>query len=125
MIRKPLSIAMMLALTPVCSLAFSPYAQAVNAETLVKQSQAANGFLNLYFEPSSGELYVEANKLNQPFLLITSLPHGVGSNDIGLDRGQLGNTRMVQFEQHGPYIILKQLNTQYRASTTNLAEKPP
>lgn len=90
---------------------------------VVKQSQAAKGFLNLYYEPSEGELYLEVSRLNQPFLLVTSLPEGVGSNDIGLDRGQLGQTRMVQFERQGPYIQLKQLNTQYRANTQDAAEK--
>lgn len=90
---------------------------------VVKQSQVAQGFVNFYYEPNEGELYLEVNRLNQPFLLVTSLPEGVGSNDIGLDRGQLGQTRMVQFERQGPYIQLKQLNTQYRANTQNVAEK--
>ncbi|MBW8182754.1 zinc-dependent metalloprotease [Shewanella nanhaiensis] len=93
-----------------------------NTATLIKKSQAATGFTNLFYAKNSGDLYLEINKLNQPFLLLTSLPHGVGSNDIGLDRGQLGYTRLVQFERHGPYLILKQLNTQYRASSDNSAE---
>ena len=116
---KPHSIALALALvaTPMITLA------APNAATIVKQSQKASGFINLFYESQSGQLYLEANKLNQPFLLLTSLPQGVGSNDIGLDRGQLGTTRMVQFERHGPYLILKQLNTQYRADTDNKAER--
>lgn len=96
---------------------------ATSTASIIKKSQAATGFINLFYAKDSGELYLEANKLNQPFLLLTSLPHGVGSNDIGLDRGQLGQTRMVQFERHGPYLILKQLNTAYRASTDNAAEQ--
>jgi hypothetical protein len=51
------------------------------------------------------------------------LPQGVGSNDIGLDRGQLGDTRLVKFERYGNKVLLKQLNTQYRASSSNLAEQ--
>ncbi|MCK7630779.1 zinc-dependent metalloprotease [Shewanella sp. JNE10-2] len=90
---------------------------------IIKQSQEAKGFLNLYYETSQGQLYLEVDRLNQPFLLVTSLPEGVGSNDIGLDRGQLGQSRMVQFERQGPYIILKQLNTQYRANTLDIAEQ--
>ncbi|WOT04743.1 zinc-dependent metalloprotease [Shewanella youngdeokensis] len=96
---------------------------ATDSESIIKISQTAEGFINLFYAASSGELYIEANKLNQPFLLLTSLPHGVGSNDIGLDRGQLGQTRMVQFERHGPHLILKQLNTDFRASTDNAAEQ--
>lgn len=117
---KPYNIALAVALmsVPVVNVIAAP----VNTATLIKKSQAATGFTNLYYANASGDLYLEVNKLNQPFLLLTSLPHGVGSNDIGLDRGQLGYTRLVQFERHGPYLILKQLNTQYRASSDNSAE---
>lgn len=66
---------------------------------------------------------MEANHLNQPFLLVTSLPQGVGSNDIGLDRGQLGRTRMVQFERIGPDLILRELNTRYRAGSDYAPEQ--
>lgn len=94
-----------------------------NSAKLIKTSEVAQGFMTLFYEKRSGELYLEAKGLNQPFLLLTSLPHGVGSNDIGLDRGQLGITRMVQFECHGPYLVLRQLNTRYRAGTDNSAEQ--
>ncbi|QYJ79279.1 zinc-dependent metalloprotease [Shewanella acanthi] len=117
---KPNSLALAIVLLgmPTIGLAASePSAKAV------KQSQAAKGFFNLYYESASGELFLEVSRLNQPFLLVTSLPEGVGSNDIGLDRGQLGQTRMVQFERQGPFIQLKQLNTQYRAETQHVAEK--
>jgi len=119
-IMKPykLALAIALAAAPLTT----TYA-ATSTASIIKKSQAATGFINLFYAKDSGELYLEANKLNQPFLLLTSLPHGVGSNDIGLDRGQLGQTRMVQFERHGPYLILKQLNTAYRASTDNAAEQ--
>ncbi|WP_076412004.1 zinc-dependent metalloprotease [Shewanella sp. UCD-KL12] len=118
---KPYNLALAIALlsVPVVDVVAAPS----NTATIIKKSQSAKGFINLFYSKTDGELYLEANKLEQPFLLLTSLPHGVGSNDIGLDRGQLGYTRMVQFERHGPYLILKQLNTQYRASTDNAAEQ--
>lgn len=122
MLKRPLALAVMLALTPAIATSSNVYAQA-NAQTIIKQSTAAKGFLNLYYDNAQGELYLQADKLNQPFLLLTALPQGVGSNDIGLDRGQLGRTRLVQFEQQGPYVLLKQLNTQYRASSDNIAEQ--
>ncbi|GIU23570.1 zinc-dependent metalloprotease [Shewanella schlegeliana] len=114
-----LALAIALAVVPMTS----AVAATTNTATLIKKSQAATGFINLFYDKASGDLYLEANKLEQPFLMLTSLPHGVGSNDIGLDRGQLGRTRMVQFERHGPYLILKQLNTHYRADTDNAAEQ--
>ncbi|PKG58440.1 zinc-dependent metalloprotease [Shewanella sp. GutDb-MelDb] len=117
---KPYKLALAIALA---TMPLTSVNAATNTNTIIKKSQAATGFINLFYEKASGDLYMEANKLNQPFLLLTSLPHGVGSNDIGLDRGQLGRTRMVQFERHGPYLILKQLNTAYRADTDNAAEQ--
>ncbi|MGH1382319.1 MAG: zinc-dependent metalloprotease [Shewanella xiamenensis] len=117
---KPHSLALAILLLGLPALSV---AATLPSTKIVKQSQVAKGFLNFYYEPSEGELYLEVSRLNQPFLLVTSLPEGVGSNDIGLDRGQLGQTRMVQFERQGPYIQLKQLNTQYRANTQDTAEK--
>ncbi|QBF82478.1 DUF5117 domain-containing protein [Shewanella maritima] len=120
--RRSLALALLLASAPLFSLPASHVYAANDSQKIIKKSRHADGFLDLYYHPS-GELYLEVNKLNQPFLLVTSLPHGVGSNDIGLDRGQLGQTRLVQFERQGPYVLLKQLNTDYRATSDNLAEQ--
>ncbi|NMH66869.1 zinc-dependent metalloprotease [Shewanella salipaludis] len=123
---KPQRIGL-LALAGVSLLTMTQAAVAKSQDTspaaIVKQSHKAKGFINLYYSDERGELYLEANRLNSPFLLVTSLPQGVGSNDIGLDRGQLGQTRMVQFERQGPFLILKQLNTRYRADSDNAAER--
>jgi len=83
------------------------------------------GYFPFHYNPSDGKLLLEISpaQLNQPFLFQSSLPYGAGSNDIGLDRGQLGETRLVQFERYGNKILLKQLNTDYRANTANPAEK--
>ncbi|WP_229359907.1 zinc-dependent metalloprotease [Ferrimonas aestuarii] len=72
---------------------------------------------------NTGDLKVATPPLNQPLLLVTSLPQGLGSNDIGLDRGQLGSKRLVQFEQHNQHWVLRQLNTQYIASSSNAQEQ--
>ncbi len=81
-----------------------------------------SGYYSFYYDSESGKVYVAVDKLKQPFLLQQSLPYGVGSNDIGLDRGQLGNTYLVQFERFGDKVMLRALNTYYRANTANLAE---
>ncbi|MBB1382333.1 DUF5117 domain-containing protein, partial [Shewanella sp. SR41-2] len=123
MIRRSISLALLLAVTPATLLSNAAIAASDSAQKIIKNAEAAKGFINLFYDAKSAQLYLQADKLNQPFLLLTSLPHGVGSNDIGLDRGQLGQTRMVQFEQHGPYVVLKQLNTYFRASSDNVAER--
>ena len=47
---------------------------------------------------------------------------GIGSNDIGLDRGQLGNTRIVEFRRVGSKVLLVQPNYSYRANSDNTDE---
>ncbi|MCV2884540.1 zinc-dependent metalloprotease [Aestuariibacter sp. AA17] len=84
---------------------------------------AKEGFYTLYYDEQTDKVYVDIDTLSEPFLFQSSLPFGVGSNDIGLDRGQLGDTRLVSFERFGNKVLLKQHNTQYRASSSNAAEK--
>jgi hypothetical protein len=55
--------------------------------------------------------------------MLTSLPAGLGSNDIGLDRGLLGGERIVKFSKVGRKIMLVQPNYNYRAVTSDAAEK--
>ena len=65
---------------------------------------------------------MEIPRLDTEVLYITGLAAGLGSNDIGLDRGQLHDSRIVIFERVGPRILMVQPNYEYRASSTNAAE---
>jgi len=73
------------------------------------------GYFNLYWDPQQGKLWLEIDKWSSEFLYQSSLRAGVGSNEIGLDRGQLGRTRIVRFERSGPKILLIEENLDYRA----------
>ncbi len=81
------------------------------------------GFFDFYYQIEQDKVFLKIDKFDQTFLFQSSMPQGIGSNDIGLDRGQLGDTRLVKFERYGNKVLLKQLNTQYRASSSNLAEQ--
>ena len=81
------------------------------------------GYFNFDYEESSGKLFLVVDKLDTEFLYVNSLSAGIGSNDIGLDRGQLGNTRIVKFVKYGPKLLLVQPNYDYRAVSDNEAEK--
>ncbi|MBF7073030.1 zinc-dependent metalloprotease [Glaciecola sp. MH2013] len=83
------------------------------------------GFIDLYYDKTEDKVYLglKPAQFQQQMIFQSSLPQGVGSNDIGLDRGQLGDTRLVTFERFGNKVLLKQLNTGYRASSTNAAER--
>lgn len=97
-------------------------AQAQIADKL-KLMKAYSGYFNFYYDDSNDKIYLEVNKLNEEFLYAYSLAQGVGNNDLGLDRGQLGNEQVVYFEKQGNKLFLVQPNTRYRANTTNALEK--
>ena len=64
-------------------------------------SQKFEGFFNFEFEESTGKLLFKIEKLNQDFLMVNAYGTGIGSNDLGMDRGKLGDIRVVRFEKHG------------------------
>ncbi|MEO8126730.1 MAG: zinc-dependent metalloprotease [Bryobacteraceae bacterium] len=80
------------------------------------------GFFPVYWDAKAGKLWLEINRWDKEFLYLSSLPAGVGSNDIGLDRGQLGEEKVVQFERSGPKILLVQSNYGFRALSGNTDE---
>lgn len=89
----------------------------------IEDKSLQQGYFSFYHDKRQGKVYLQIDKFEQQFLFLSSLPHGVGSNDIGLDRGQLGDTRLVKFERVGNKVFLKQLNTYYRADSENILEK--
>lgn len=96
----------------------------VNAQILKKDNlKTYEGFFDFYYEDNTDKIYLKVKRLNQDFLYVNSLASGVGSNDIGLDRGQLGNNRVVYFEKAGNKLLLIQPNLKYRANTSNQLEK--
>ncbi len=86
-------------------------------------AQKLAGYFNLYWDAKQGKLWLEIDKWNTEFLYQSSLPAGIGSNDIGLDRGQLGATRIVRFERSGPKVLLMQSNLDYRAVSDDADER--
>lgn len=81
------------------------------------------GFFNFYWDENAGKIWMEIDKLDTEILYITSLPAGLGSNDVGLDRGLLGGEKIVKFNKTGRKILMVQPNYAYRAVTNDAAEK--
>jgi len=65
-----------------------------------------SGYFNFYWDEKTGHIWLEVDKMNTEFLYVNSLPAGVGSNDLNLDRGQIGGSRIVKFIKSGPKILL-------------------
>jgi hypothetical protein len=88
-----------------------------------KNMELRKGFYDFYWDNTNGKIYLVVDKLNMPFLYVNSLPAGLGSNDIGLDRGQLGDSRIVYFNRVGKKLFLTQPNLDYRAVTNDKREQ--
>ena len=92
-------------------------------ESHTKEMQAYKGYFDFYWDEKQGKIWLEIDKFDQEFLYVNSLPAGVGSNDLGLDRGQLGQDRVVKFVRSGPKVLLVQTNYDYRAVSDNEDER--
>ncbi|MEM9679249.1 MAG: DUF5117 domain-containing protein, partial [Bacteroidota bacterium] len=105
------------------SLAFL-YAITIKAQIMGKSDlESYSGYFDFYYEESSNNIYLKVKQLDEEFLYVNSLASGVGSNDIGLDRGQLGQDRVVKFQKTGNKLLLVQPNQDYRALTDNTLER--
>jgi Met-zincin/Domain of unknown function (DUF5117) len=105
-------------------------AQRPNSETKtpsisekVAGRQKFPGYFPFYWDAKAGKIWLEIDKWNSEFLYVESLPAGIGSNDIGLDRGQLGQSYVVRFERIGPKVLLIAANQTYRANSDNADER--
>lgn len=85
--------------------------------------QKQEGFFNFWYVEKEDKLYMQVDALDQEFIYVHALTSGLGSNDIGLDRGQLGGTAVVKFQRSGNKLLLVQPNQDYRATTTNALER--
>src|SRR5258708_14065125 len=81
------------------------------------------GYFPFYWDAKTGKIWLEIDKVNSEFLYVESLPAGIGSNDIGLDRGRLGQSHIVRFERTGPKVLLIASNYGFRANSDDADER--
>jgi len=92
----------------------------LGACAVVPQQDAApaaqlDGFVPVELDAAGDRLLLELPPAGSEFLYLESLPRGLGSNDIGLDRGQLGGERILRVERYGDRVLLVQPNLRYQA----------
>ena len=88
-----------------------------------RSMQHMPGLLTLHWDAKAGKLYLEIPLLNRDLLYLDSLPYGAGSNDLGLDRGEISEARIVRFERVGEKILLLQPNERFGVSSSDPAEQ--
>ena len=82
-----------------------------------------DGFFPLYYEPGLDKLWMEVSLFDTEVLHVTGLAAGLGSNDVGLDRGGVSGSRIVTFERHGRKVLMVQPNFGFRVESQNPAEE--
>lgn len=111
--------------TTTLAVLFSFVCLTVGAQTFekTKDYQKFSGYFNFFYDDESDKIYLQVDDLDKEFLYVYSLSSGIGSNDIGLDRGQLGNEQVVFFKKAGNKLLLVQPNLTFRAITDNELER--
>ncbi|WP_296637022.1 zinc-dependent metalloprotease [Polaribacter sp.] len=102
---------------------YSQFFMEKTGKKLQKGITKYSGYYTFYYDENSDKIYLQIDQLNTDFLYVRSLSEGIGSNDIGLDRGQLGSGVVVHFKKAGNKILMVQPNQDYRAITDNIEEK--
>jgi hypothetical protein len=92
-------------------------------ENRVTNLQKMDGFFPLYWEAKTGKLLLEIPSFGKDFLFLDQLPYGIGSNDLFLDRGQLGNEHVVHFMRSGNKVLLVEPNLAFRSSSSDDSER--
>ncbi len=90
---------------------------------------AREGFLTFYADDRSGKIWLEvpppAGDGGEVVRLIyvDGLLTGLGSNPVGLDRGQISDSKLLALRRLGPRVLLEEVNTRYRALSDDPAEQ--
>ena len=92
-------------------------------EDILKDTQKNEGYFTFYWNEAKGKVFLEVKNIGEEFLYYPSLAEGLGSNDIGLDRGLLGQEHILKFEKTGNKLLLIEPNYQYRANSNDILEK--
>jgi hypothetical protein len=81
------------------------------------------GFMTYYWDAKKGKIWLEIVDLDTELLYYPTLAEGVGSNDIGLDRGRLGQEHIVKFQRSGNKVLMLEPNYAYRAISNDPLER--
>ena len=77
------------------------------------------GFFDLYWDNANGLLFWEISELDTEFLYQISMGSGLGSNPVGIDRGQLRGTHVLAAKRIGPRVLLMEPNYGFVARSEN------
>ena len=103
--------------------AAGPRTEKATIESKTAKLQKFDGYIPIYWDAENGKLFMQLSRFNEELLYQVSLPAGIGSNPIGLDRGLLGQTHIVTFDRIGPKVLMTATNYRFRALSNDDAER--
>lgn len=126
--RPPVRGSLPVFLIPLLVLPLGAQQQSDDPETPTIESRTEgmeklDGFIPLYWDEDDGKLWLEIARWDEQILHYTSLPAGFGQNDLGLNRGDLGGSRVIVFRRVGPKVFMEEPNQTYRAVTDDPLEE--
>lgn len=92
-------------------------------EAKTEGMQKMDGFVPLFWDDDAGKMWMEISRFEEDLLHYTSLPAGLGQNDIGLNRGDLGPQHVVVFRRVGPRVLMEEPNQRFRAISDDPMER--
>ena len=107
----------------ICSVFVNAQSDSSKIGKKTKGMKRYDGYFTFWWDAANGKLWLQVDKFDKEFLYVNSLPAGLGSNDIGLDRGLIGGSRIVSFNKVGKKLFLVQPNYSYRASSNDKNEQ--
>lgn len=105
------------------ALVVSITAQAETISNLTARMDRQQGLFDIYWDATKGRVLLRVDQFDRELLLLSGLAQGLGSNPVGLDRNQAGQSRVVKFERVGNKVLIHQVNLDYRAQSDNPAER--
>jgi len=118
------AVALFAVMYPVCIAAQDDAREALpTIADKTAELERREGLFTLWLDADRGRVWLElgpaagTRRTLARVLYIEGLAHGLGSNPIGLDRGQIGGTAVLDLRRVGGKVLFEQPNLGYRALT--------
>ena len=101
------------------SAAWSSEIEDLEAFSTGRTLDVRDGFLPVWIDQRANDVFIQLEDLPLDAVFIASIATGLGSNDVGLDRGRLRTAHFVRFERSGKRVVVSITNQAYRATSEN------
>ncbi|MEM8712773.1 MAG: DUF5117 domain-containing protein, partial [Planctomycetota bacterium] len=125
---RRIQLSALLSIVTACAAPLDGASQPASGSTGPESSTQASSFLSVFFDRAKGRAFIDLPPADErgvhaTFLMLAGIETGLGANDVGLDRGQMGGARLVQFRSVGGRILLEEINTSFRAEAGSSLEQ--